>query len=143
MEKDLINKGLDAGFILIAGGGGAIATYKENDNYNMIDAVIDKDYTAEIMAEMIDADLFVIVTAVDGIYLDYNTPNQRILSNPKIKDLKKLLDQKIFPSGSVGLKLETVIKFTNSKLNKKSIITLLDKLKESLGENRYVTHIEK
>jgi carbamate kinase len=43
----------------------------------------------------------------------------------------------------MGPKLETVIKFTNSKLNKKSIITLLDKLKESLGENRYVTHIEK
>ncbi|WP_268744804.1 hypothetical protein [Candidatus Hepatoplasma crinochetorum] len=44
------------------------------------------------MSEMIDIDLFVIVTAVDGIYLDYNTPNQRILFNPKIKDLKKLLN---------------------------------------------------
>ncbi|BDV02920.1 carbamate kinase [Candidatus Hepatoplasma crinochetorum] len=143
MEKDLINKGLDDGFILIAGGGGAIATYKENDKYNMIDAVIDKDYTAEIMAEMIDADLFIIVTAVEGIYLDYNTPNQRILSNPKIKDLKKLLDQKIFPSGSMGPKVETAIKFASSKLNRKSIITSLAKLKESLEGNKYGTHIEK
>lgn len=142
MEKDLINKGLDAGFILIAGGGGAIATYKENNKYNMIDAVIDKDYTAEKMAEIVNADLFVIVTAVDGIYLDYNTKNQRILSNPKISDLQKLIDQKVFPSGSMGPKVETAVQFAASKLSRKSIITSLDKLKESLEGNKYGTHIE-
>ncbi len=143
MEKDLIKKCFDDGFILIAGGGGAIATYKKNYKYNMVDAVIDKDYTAEKMAEMVDADLFVIVTAVDGVYLNYNTPKQRILSNPKIKDLKKLLDQKIFPSGSMGPKIETAVQFANSKSSRKSIITSLDKLKESLEGNKYGTHIEK
>lgn len=142
MEKDLINKGLDDGFIFIAGGGGAIATYKEKGKYNMIDAVIDKDYTAEKMAEMVDADLFIIVTAVDGIYLDYNTPKQRILSNPKIKDLQKLIDQKIFPAGSMGPKVETAVQFASSKSSRKAIITSLDKLKESLEGNKYGTHIE-
>ncbi|BDV03495.1 MAG: carbamate kinase [Candidatus Hepatoplasma scabrum] len=142
MERELIKKGLDDGFILIAGGGGAIATYQKDNKYNMIDAVIDKDYTAEKMAEIVDADLFVIVTAVDGIYLNYNKPNQKKLDHPKIKELKNLINNKIFPSGSMGPKVEMAVKFAESKLQRKSIITSLDKLKESLNDDKFGSHIE-
>lgn len=136
MEKELLNLALQNSEIVIAGGGGGIATYLENNQYKIVDAVIDKDFTAEIIAEQIDADLFIVVTAVDGIFLNFGKTNEIKLSTPSVKDLKQLIDEKTFPEGSMKPKVEAVIKFASHKPNKKAIITSLEELKNALlGES--------
>ena len=114
IEKNVV-KSLLENNIVIAGGGGGIPVYKDDQGkIHPVDAVIDKDFTASKMAELINADNFIILTAVDKIILNFGTDNQIFIDKINVQDLQKHIDNNEFPAGSMKPKVEAVIKFTSS-----------------------------
>ena len=101
---------LEKGTIVICAGGGGIPTMYEPDKHRWltgIEAVIDKDLASELLAREVDADLFVIATDVDGVYLDWGKPEQRKLERVTPAELRC----HPFPAGSMGPKVEAAIQF--------------------------------
>jgi carbamate kinase len=101
---------LEKGSIVICAGGGGIPAAYAADGARIlggIEAVIDKDLASELLARELKADLFVMATDVDGVYLDYGTPNQRRLDRVTIADLK----QHKFAAGSMGPKVQAAMQF--------------------------------
>ncbi len=142
VEGDIIKKMLDEGIIVIAsGGGGMPVVEKENWGLDGLEAVIDKDLAAERLAEVIDAELLLILTDVDNVYLYYNTPKQKTLNKVSLEDIKKYYKDGSFPVGSMGPKILAAIRFLEYG-GKKAIISNVEKGWEALqGETG--THILK
>lgn len=102
---------IDAGYILVCGGGGGIPTYIDDQGkQHGSEAVIDKDLATALLASLIDADLFVIATDVDGAYLDWGKPEQRriALSDPDS------IGEFGFASGSMGPKVQAAVNFAKA-----------------------------
>ena len=95
-----------------------------------IEAVIDKDLASELLARDLEADLLVIATDVDGVYLDWGKPEQRMLGRVTIKDLK----DHPFPAGSMGPKVEAAIQFVEKTGKRAAIGSLKDIEKIVAGE---------
>ncbi|NQX83270.1 MAG: carbamate kinase [Mycoplasmataceae bacterium] len=138
-EKDIILDLVKKEYIVIAGGGGGIPTLETNSKIKEIDAVIDKDFTASKIAELIDADLFMIVTAEDGIWKNYGKENSYQLVNPSVDEIQSLVDKGEFPEGSMKPKVQAIINFLNSNSDKKNVrkacITSLEKAADALKGN--------
>ncbi len=128
LEEELIMENINNGKTLIVGGGGGIPTINKDGMYQLLDAVIDKDLSSELIAEMVDADLFIIATAVDYVYLNFGLDNQIQLQSIDSSKTKELLDNNVFPEGSMKPKIEAALKFVENKPNKKAIICSLEKV---------------
>ncbi len=115
VEKDVIKRLVDDGNIVITVGGGGAPVYIEDDGtYEGVDAVVDKDRSAAILARDIDAQELYILTAVDKVSLNYKKPNQIELDELTIVDARKYLKEGQFPAGSMGPKIESAIQFIES-----------------------------
>ena len=142
LEKNIVIELFKQGTIVIAGGGGGIPTIIDKKGLlKDVDAVIDKDFTSEKLAELIKADLFMIITAVDGIYKDYGTPTEKKLDKISSSELKKLIDSGMFPEGSMKPKAEAAYQFVNNTSNK-TVITSLENITNAL-EEKHTTIIYK
>jgi len=139
VELDAIKKLMENGVIVVAGGGGGIPVVMENGTMVGIDAVIDKDLAAEKMASQINADILLILTDVEYVYLDYATPNQKKIENIKVDEIMEYYNQGQFPPGSMGPKVEAAIKFVKNG-GKKTIITSIEKAWEAIN-GKTGTHI--
>lgn len=136
VEKDAIVEMVDKDIIVVAGGGGGIPVIrKEDGTYEGIECVIDKDFASERISEIIAADMFVILTGVSHVAINYNKPGQRNLKNINLHELKKLRDEGHFAPGSMLPKVEAAIKFIEGNPTKKAIITSLENLPQILGDN--------
>ena len=103
VEGESIRKMLDDGIIVIAsGGGGMPVVEKEDGGLNGLEAVIDKDLAAERLAEAVEAELLLILTDVEKVYLHYGTPKQKTLDKISLKELKNYYETDHFPPGSMG-----------------------------------------
>lgn len=112
VEKNVIRKLVDAGVIVITvGGGGAPVCVEEDGTFEGVDSVVDKDRSAAILARDIGAQELYILTAVDQVALNYNTPNQVELNELSLVDARKYLKAGQFPKGSMGPKIESAISF--------------------------------
>jgi carbamate kinase len=112
IEADAITEILGSGSIVIAGGGGGIPVIEKRDSvYEGVDAVIDKDLCAERMAEAIGADVLLLLTNVDGVKVDYGTPDEKSLDRITISEAKALLASGQFPAGSMGPKVLACVRF--------------------------------
>jgi carbamate kinase len=142
VEGDIIRKMLDDDVVVIASGGGGMPVIeKEGWGLDGLEAVIDKDLAAERLAESIAADLLLILTKVDKVYLDYKTPKEKPLDNVSRADLKKYYNEGVFPPGSMGPKVLAAIRFLEHG-GEKVIISSVEKGWEALqGETG--THITK
>ena len=120
--------------IVIAGGGGGIPTLIKGDELIDIDAVIDKDFTAAKIAEVIDADIFMILTAEDGIWKNFGKEDSYLMKEPKVEELQSLVDAGEFPAGSMRPKVEAVIEFINASKqdDSKACITSLERAADAL-----------
>ncbi|WP_417777398.1 carbamate kinase [Stutzerimonas xanthomarina] len=96
--------------VICAGGGGIPTVYDQNGNLQGVEAVIDKDLCSALLAEQLEADLLVIATDVDGVYLDWGTPQQRRI-NEAHPDQLELLG---FAAGSMGPKVQAACEFARS-----------------------------
>lgn len=124
---------VDAGQAVIAGGGGGIPVIQEGNRLKGVNAVIDKDFCSERLAEQVDADLLVILTAVEKVCINFGKENQEALGNVSTEKMKQYAQEGQFAPGSMLPKVEAAIKFAESKPGRKTLITLLEKAKEGLS----------
>ncbi|MBN2603955.1 MAG: carbamate kinase [Candidatus Thermoplasmatota archaeon] len=140
VEGEIIKKLLDDDVVVIASGGGGMPVFEQEGwGLNGIEAVIDKDLASERLAEAIDAELFMILTNVEKVYLNYNTPDQRPIDKIKLDELKRYYEENHFPPGSMGPKVLAAIRFLESG-GKKVIISHVEKGYEAL-QGKTGTHI--
>lgn len=128
IEKNVIRQLVDNDNIVIAVGGGGIPVIKTDkiELLEGVEAVIDKDRSAALLAREIEADVLLILTAVDKVYLNYNTENQVALDELTIDDAKSYINDGHFAKGSMLPKIEACIDFVQSSDDKTAIIGSLD-----------------
>ena len=130
IEKEAIRALLNDKQIVISVGGGGIPVIKENNRLEGVAAVIDKDYASEKLAELIDADYLVILTAVDYVHINHKKENEKCLKDISTKEIKQYLDEGHFAKGSMYPKVQACINFVESDKNKVAVIASLDNAKE-------------
>lgn len=112
VEGEIIKKMLDDDIIIIASGGGGMPVIeKEGWGLDGLEAVVDKDLAAERLAEAVDAQVLLILTDVEKVYLHYNTPRQKPLDNVTFAELKNYYLAGEFPPGSMGPKILAALRF--------------------------------
>ncbi len=132
VEIETIKTLIDSDNIVISVGGGGIPVIEDGGRLKGVAAVIDKDLASQRLAEDIDADTLVILTAVDKVAINFGKPNQKNLSRIKAVDMKKYVKEGHFAPGSMLPKVLAGIRFVESKPGRKAIITSLGKTKEAL-----------
>lgn len=133
VEKKAIAELVNDGVIVIAVGGGGIPVYRTKvlKRLEGVDAVIDKDYAAEKLAELVKADVFVSVTAVPNVYINFGLPEQEALGKISAREITKMAKYGYFKSGSMLPKVEAAAKF--AKRGGEGIITDIEHLEEALS----------
>lgn len=133
VEKKAILDLVKDGTIVIAAGGGGIPVYRTKvlKRLKGIDAVIDKDYAAEKMAELVGADVFVSVTAVPNVYINYGFPEQSAIGTVSVEEMEGLKKFGYFKAGSMLPKVEAAVAF--AKKGGVGLITDIENLKEALA----------
>ncbi|MBE7128029.1 carbamate kinase [Bacillus mycoides] len=134
-EHKIINSLVEDGDIVIAVGGGGIPVIESEEGLKGTEAVIDKDFAAQKLAELVDADTLVILTAVDHVYLNFNKTNQKKLEAVTVDELEQYIRDNQFAAGSMLPKIQAAINFANTDPKRKTIITSLEKVYEALEEN--------
>lgn len=132
VEIDTIRTLLNAGQIVIAAGGGGIPVIEENGELNGVGAVIDKDFGSCLLAQELDADLLIILTAVEKVAIRYNQPDQEWLSSLTVERAKQLIEEGHFAPGSMLPKVQAAVEFASSKPGRQALITLLQKAKDGI-----------
>jgi len=133
-EGDVIKTLVNAGVIVIASGGGGIPVLEDEEgNYKGIEAVIDKDLAGEKLAEIVGANIFLILTDVENAKINYGKVDEKSLGKITFEEAKKYFDEGHFLAGSMGPKVKACLRFLENG-GKKAIITSLDKALEALKE---------
>jgi carbamate kinase len=123
VEAKAIHTLLNAGISAVGVGGGGIPVIEdENGNLTGVEAVIDKDFGSALLAKMIDADLFVISTAVEKVALNFNTPDEVWLDKMTVAEAKKYIEEGHFAPGSMLPKVQAIIQYLENG-GKKALIT--------------------
>jgi carbamate kinase len=141
MEAEVIGRMIKAGVMVVACGGGGVPVVRcEQNKIEGIDAVIDKDLASELLAELVEADIFVIVTQVAKVCRAFGTPEQEELDVITAADAKAMLDAGEFPAGSMGPKMQSAIEFLAAG-GKEVVITDPDHLLEAVrgGAGTHIT----
>lgn len=133
IEKEEINTLIKEDYIVIAGGGGGIPVVENDGQLEGIGAVIDKDFTSEKLAEISDADLLIILTAVEKVCINYGTENEEGLDELNLSRAQKLIEEKQFAEGSMLPKVKACLSFIQSGEGKTALITSLEKAKEGIN----------
>ena len=134
IEIDTIRTLADAGYVVIGAGGGGIPVFKtENHHLQGAPAVIDKDRASELLAEQLDADFLIILTAVENAAINYGKPDEQKLGDISTEEAKKYIAEGQFAPGSMLPKVEAAVKFAESKPGRTALITLLEKAKDGIN----------
>ncbi len=136
LEKNAIKTLLNNNFIVIASGGGGIPVVEEQGQIAGVEAVIDKDLAGELLASLVGADHFIILTDVEGAMINYGKRNMRILRRVTVDELERYYEEGHFPPGSMGPKVLAAIKFVRNGGKMAAIGHLykaLDLLEEKTG----------
>jgi len=133
LDGGAVKRLVQNGAVVVAAGGGGIPVYQDVGGYfRGVEAVIDKDYTASLLAQELEADLFIILTQVPQVAENYGRPNQRWLAEIAAARAKEMLDQHQFPPGSMGPKIRAALAFVE-KTGKEVLITDAEHLKDALA----------
>ena len=134
IEIDTIRSLADAGYVVICTGGGGIPVFKaENHHLKGAPAVIDKDRASELLAEELDADFLIILTAVENAAINYGKPDEQKLGDITTAEARKYIEEGQFAPGSMLPKVEAAVKFAESKPGRTALITLLEKAKDGIN----------
>ncbi|MEP7300601.1 MAG: carbamate kinase [Caldimonas sp.] len=132
VEKDTVRLMLDAGQVVVSVGGGGIPVVRQGNHLRGVSAVVDKDWASAKLAEMIDADLLIILTAVERVAINFRKPNEQWLDSLSIEEAERHLAEGHFAEGSMRPKVESALAFAKSGPGRKTLITLLSKAKEGI-----------
>jgi len=140
LDLDAVRSLLDAGFVVVAAGGGGIAVIEDpSGDISGATAVVDKDLTSSLLARQLGAEVLVITTGVEKVYLDYGTPGQKALDAITLAEAKRYVAQGHFKPGSMLPKVEAIIAFLEGG-GRQAIITDSEHVAAAL-EGRGVTRI--
>jgi carbamate kinase len=132
VEKDEIREMIMKDFVVISCGGGGIPVLRDKKGMlKGVSAVIDKDFAAERLASLIDAEMLLLITSVSQVSIFYGTPKQKALGRITLDEAKQYWDEGHFPPGSMGPKIEAAIRFLDSG-GKKTIITSLEGIEAAI-----------
>jgi len=134
VEIDVVRHLVKDGFVVITCGGGGIPVVLQDDLLVGVDAVIDKDYASAKLAELLDADIFIILTAVEQVCLYFGKPNQVSLPHMSVAQAEQYLTEGHFAKGSMYPKVVAACRFAKTNPKRKAIIAALEKAKEALKE---------
>ena len=133
VEKESIKALVNAGHVVIAVGGGGIPVVRKDGKLYGTPAVIDTDFGSELLAELLDADVLVILTAVDKVMLNYGKPDEYALDELTPEIARNYMAEGHFAKGSMLPKVEAAVKFAESKPGRTALITLLEKAKQGIA----------
>jgi carbamate kinase len=133
LEHSVINSLVEQGNIVISTGGGGIPVIETENGITGVEAVIDKDFASEKLAELVDADALIILTGVDNVYIDFNKPTQKKLEEVTVAELNKYIEAGHFAAGSMLPKVEAAIRFAETSPERKTIITSLEQAVNALN----------
>ena len=132
VEKETIRALVALGQLVITVGGGGIPVCRKGNALTGIDAVIDKDFASEKIAELLDADELIILTAVEKVAIGYGTPEARWLDRMSVAEAEAYIASGFFAPGSMLPKVQAAVRFADSKSGRRALITSLDKAKEGI-----------
>lgn len=142
IEIGAIRSLVEAGQLVIACGGGGIPVTLQGNHLKGASAVIDKDFASELLAEELDADFLIILTAVEKVAINYGKPEEKWLDDISTDEARQYIGEGHFAPGSMLPKVQAAVRFADSKEGRNALITLLEKAKEGiLGKTG--THIHK
>lgn len=133
MELNSIKTLIEAGDLVIAGGGGGVPVIMTDDGLEGVPAVIDKDRSSALLANKIDADTLIILTAVDYVFVNYGKPDEKALKTLNVAEAQKYMDEKQFAAGSMLPKIEACLSFVEGHPERKALITSLNGLDDALA----------
>jgi carbamate kinase len=111
VEQDALREVVDAGHVVIAAGGGGVPVVEVGDTIRGVEAVVDKDRSAALLARLVGADTLLILTAVERVQSGFGTPSARELDKLSVAEARRLLEHGEFPEGSMGPKIEACCDF--------------------------------
>ncbi len=132
VEIDAVKQLWDSTIVIACGGGGIPVIEKIDGTLEGVAAVIDKDLSAELLAEQVEADILMILTEVENVAINFGKPDEQKLEHVSLAEAAKYVDEGHFPAGSMLPKVEAAMKFVRAFPHKKAIITSLDKAVEAL-----------
>ena len=135
-EKGTIRCLMENGDIVIACGGGGIPVYREDGMLHSVDAVIDKDKAAGKLADVIQANTFIVLTAVPKVAINFGKPDQKWLERITVAEAERYIEAGHFAPGSMLPKVEAAIKFIKSGKGRTAIITSLENAYYAVTENK-------
>lgn len=133
MELDSIKTLIDADKLVIAGGGGGVPVIITDKGLEGVPAVIDKDRSSALLADKIDADKLIILTAVDHVYVNYGKPDEKALKTLNVAEAQKYMKEGQFAAGSMLPKIEACLSFVEGHPEREALITSLDCLDDALA----------
>ncbi|WP_069871418.1 carbamate kinase [Fusibacter sp. 3D3] len=131
-EKETVKALVEKGHVVITVGGGGIPVYRDGNALVGIPAVIDKDFASAKIAELLDADYLIILTAVEKVAINFGKPEEKWLSTLSSEEANQYIAEGHFAPGSMLPKVQAALKFANSKPGRKALITSLEKAKEGI-----------
>jgi carbamate kinase len=132
IEIGAIRSLVDSGQLVIACGGGGIPVTLEGNHLKGASAVIDKDFASELLAEELDADFLIILTAVEKVAINFGKPEEKWLDDITTEEARTYMDQGHFAPGSMLPKVQAAVTFADSKEGRNALITLLEKAKDGI-----------
>ena len=134
VEIQSIQDMVEAGLVVVACGGGGIPVFKtEGHHLKGAAAVIDKDFASEKMAEQLDADVLIILTAVEKVAVNFGKPDQKWLDSLTPEEARRYMDEGQFAPGSMLPKVQAAVQFAESRPGRTALITLLEKAKAGIA----------
>lgn len=132
VEAESIKALFNAGHVVIAVGGGGIPVVRKDGRLYGTPAVIDKDFGSELLAELLDADVLIILTAVEKVAINFGKPDQKGLDDLTPAQAKVYMDENQFAKGSMLPKVQAALSFAESKPGRTALITLLEKARDGI-----------
>ena len=133
VELDAVNTLLDADQIVIAAGGGGIPVLQQGTNLKGASAVIEKDLIAGLLADGVDADMLIILTAVECVYKDFEKDKQQPIHVMNCEQARRYLDNNEFSEGTMRPKVETALSFIGDNEERRVLITKLGTIEEAMA----------
>ena len=123
IEKDFILHAIERGDVVISAGGGGVPVVEQDGRLVGVEAVIDKDFAAATLAQLVGADMLVILTNVETVSVNYGEPDQTSIRDVTVAEMRRYVDQGQFSPGSMLPKVEASMQFASQDRRRQSIIT--------------------
>ena len=133
IEIDTVKDLLNAGEVVIASGGGGIPVIRQGNHLKGVGAVIDKDFASCLLAQQLNADFLIILTAVEKVALRFGTPEETWLDDITVDEAKQYMEEGHFAPGSMLPKVQAGVEFAESGEGRTALITLLQKAKDGVN----------